>query len=167
MEVCFVSGGIREFVEAEAAARFPGGARPEPAVLVDARGEELGTGQPYYRYTVGQRRGLGLAASSPLYVLQIEPERNRVVVGEESELMAPGLRGERLCWIGPAPAGEVEATVRIRSRHPGVPALIRPLEGGRAEVDFAEPQRGVTPGQAAVFYQGTRVLGGCWIEGRI
>jgi tRNA-specific 2-thiouridylase len=141
--------------------------RPEPAVLVDARGEELGTGHPYYRYTVGQRRGLGLAAPSPLYVLQIEPEHNRVVVGGEGELMAPGLRGERLHWIGPAPTGEVEATVRIRSRHPGVPALIRPRGEGRVEIDFAEPQRGVTPGQAAVFYQGTRVLGGCWIEGRL
>ncbi|MFL6263618.1 MAG: tRNA 2-thiouridine(34) synthase MnmA [Thermoanaerobaculia bacterium] len=167
MEVCFVSGGIREFVEAEAAARFAGAVAPEPAVLVDAQGEELGAGQPYYRYTVGQRRGLGLAAPSPLYVLRIEPERNRVVVGGEEELMAPGLRGERLHWIGPDPSGEVEATVRIRSRHPGVPARIRPLGDGRAEVDFAERQRGVTPGQAAVFYQGTRVLGGCWITGRI
>ncbi|HEY4574001.1 MAG TPA: tRNA 2-thiouridine(34) synthase MnmA [Thermoanaerobaculia bacterium] len=167
MEVCFVSGGVREFVEAEAAARHLGGVSPEPAVLVDSHGEELGTGQPYYRYTVGQRRGLGLAAPSPLYVLQIEPERNRVVVGEEAELMAPGLRGERLHWIGPDPAGEVEATVKIRSRHPGVPALIRPRGEGRVEVDFAEPQRGVTPGQAAVFYQGTRVLGGCWIVGRL
>jgi tRNA-specific 2-thiouridylase len=165
MEVCFVSGGVREFVEAEAAARLPGRVSPEPAVLVDARGEELGTGQPYYRYTVGQRRGLGLAAPSPLYVLQIEPGRNRVVVGGEGELMAPGLRGERLHWIGPGRAGEVEAMVKIRSRHPGVPALIRPLGEGRVEIDFAEPQRGVTPGQAAVFYQGTRVLGGCWIEG--
>ena len=170
MEVCFVSGGIREFVEAEAAARYPGGAgavAPEPAVLVDAQGEELGRGQPYYRYTVGQRRGLGLAAPSPLYVLRIDPERNRVVVGGEEELMAPGLRGERLHWIGPERTGEVEATVRIRSRHPGVPARIRPLGEGRAEVEFAAPQRGVTPGQAAVFYQGTRVLGGCWIEGRL
>jgi tRNA-uridine 2-sulfurtransferase len=167
MEVCFVSGGVREFVETEAAARLPGKVSPEPAVLVDSRGEELGTGQPYYRYTVGQRRGLGLAAPSPLYVLQIEPGRNRVVVGGEDELMAPGLRGERLHWIGPERAGEVEAMVKIRSRHPGVPALIRPLGDGRAEVEFAQPQRGVTPGQAAVFYQGTRVLGGCWIAGRL
>jgi tRNA-specific 2-thiouridylase len=166
MEVCFVSGGVREFVEAEAAARHPGEVSPEPAVLVDSHGEELGTGQPYYRYTVGQRKGLGLAAPSPLYVLQIEPDRNRVVVGQEEELMAPGLRGERLCWIGPERTEEVEATVKIRSRHPGVPALIRPQGDGRVEIDFAEPQRGVTPGQAAVFYQGTRVLGGCWIVGR-
>jgi tRNA-uridine 2-sulfurtransferase len=173
MEVCFVSGGIREFVEDQVALdpdRYGAPALAEPAVLVDTRGETLGEGQPYYRYTVGQRRGLGLAAPSPLFVLQISPEENRVVVGEERELMAPGLRGERLHWIGPAPpAGiaEIEATVKIRSRHPGVASRIRPLGEGRVEIDFAEAQRGVTPGQAAVFYQGTRVLGGCWIEGRL
>ena len=170
MEVCFVSGGVREFVEEQAAAN-PGrfGAVPlaAPAALVDTAGRELGSGQPYYRYTVGQRRGLGLAAPSPLYVLAVEPENNRVVVGEDRDLMAPGLRGERLHWIGRAPQGEVEATVKIRSRHPGVAARIRSLGDGRAEVELAEPQRGITPGQAAVFYQGTRVLGGCWITGRL
>jgi tRNA-specific 2-thiouridylase len=170
MEVCFVSGGVREFVEEQAAAnpeRFGTVPLAEPAALVDTAGRELGSGQPYYRYTVGQRRGLGLAAPSPLFVLAVEPENNRVVVGGEGELMAPGLRGERLHWIGPDPEGEVEATVKIRSRHPGVAARIRSLDGGRAEVEFAEPQRGITPGPAAVFYQGTRVLGGCWIEGRL
>jgi tRNA-specific 2-thiouridylase len=175
MEVCFVAGGVREFVAGQAAAhpeRFGRAGAPaldEPAVLVDAGGAELGTGEPYYRYTVGQRRGLGLASRSPLYVLQIEPESNRVVVGGEAELLSPGLKGERLHWIGPAPAGpggEVEATVKIRSRHPGVAARIRPQETGRVEIDFATPQRGVTPGQAAVFYRGTRVLGGCWIARR-
>ena len=169
MEVCFVSGGIREFVEEQAAAnpeRFPR-LSPEPAVLVNAIGQELGEGEPYYRYTVGQRRGLRLSAPNPLYVLQIEPRENRVVVGEDKDLLAPGLRGERLHWIGPDPEGAVEATVKIRSRHPGAAARIRPLREGRVEIDFAEPQRGVTPGQAAVFYQGTRVLGGCWIEGRL
>lgn len=170
MEVCFVSGGIREFVETQVAEnpdRFAGARLSEAAVLVDSDGRELGSGQPYYRYTVGQRRGLGLAARNPLFVLAIEPEENRVVVGEEAELLASGLRGERLHWIGPAPAGEVEATVKIRSRHPGVAARIRSLGEGRAEVHFADPQRGVTPGQAAVFYQGSRVLGGCWIKGRL
>jgi tRNA-specific 2-thiouridylase len=170
MEVCFVDGGVREFVEAQVAEnpeRFAGARLAEPAALVDAAGRELGTGQPYYRYTVGQRRGLGLAAKSPLFVLAIEPEENRVVVGEEQDLLASGLRGERLHWIGPDPeVPEVEATVKIRSRHPGVAARIRPLGEGRVEIDFAEPQRGVTPGQAAVFYDGTRVLGGCWIAGR-
>jgi tRNA-uridine 2-sulfurtransferase len=170
MEVCFVSGGIREFVEGQVAGdpeRYGGAALAEPAALVAASGEELGSGQPYYRYTVGQRRGLGLAAPSPLYVLRIEPEQNRVVVGQEAELMAPGLTGERLHWIGPDPEGEVEALVKIRSRHSGVESRIRPLGGGRVEIEFATPQRGVTPGQAAVFYRGTRVLGGCWISGRL
>jgi len=170
MEVCFVAGGVREFVEEQVAAdpgRYTAAASAEPAVLVDTEGRELGSGQPYYRYTVGQRRGLGLAAPSPLYVLAIEPRENRVVVGGENDLLAPGLRGERLHWIGPDPEGEVEATVKIRSRHPGVPSRIRPSGDGRVEIDFATPQRGITPGQAAVFYQGTRVLGGCWIEGRL
>lgn len=173
MEVCFVEGGVREFVEAEVGAAGP------PAAVVDSGGRALGSGQPYYRYTVGQRRGLGLASPRPLYVLAILPEENRVVVGEERELLAPGLLGERLHWIGPepaAPGGVVEATVRIRSRHPGVAARIHPRApagpaqpgaGREVEVEFAEPQRGVTPGQAAVFYRGTRVLGGCWIRGRL
>jgi tRNA-specific 2-thiouridylase len=173
MEVCFVEGGVREFVEAEVGAAGP------PAAVVDSGGKALGSGQPYYRYTVGQRRGLGLASARPLYVLAVLPAENRVVVGEERELLAPGLRGERLHWIGPeppAPGGAVEATVRIRSRHPGVAARIHPrpaagaahAQAGReVDVEFAEPQRGVTPGQAAVFYRGTRVLGGCWIRGRL
>jgi tRNA-uridine 2-sulfurtransferase len=169
MEVCFVEGGVREFVEAQVGAGAP------PAAIVDSGGRTLGSGEPYYRYTVGQRRGLGVAARRPLYVLAIEPEGNRVVVGEERELLAPGLLGERLHWIGRPPAaaspgGAVEATVRIRSRHPGVAARIHPRPAsaaGEVEVEFAEPQRGVTPGQAAVFYRGSRVLGGCWIRGRL
>jgi tRNA-specific 2-thiouridylase len=174
MEVCFVESGVREFVEAEVGAAGP------PAAVVDSGGRALGSGQPYYRYTVGQRRGLGVASPRPLYVLAILPEENRVVVGEESELLAPGLLGERLHWIGPeppaAPGGGIEATVRIRSRHPGVAARIHPRPaagpahpqaGREVEVEFAAPQRGVTPGQAAVFYRGTRVLGGCWIRGRL
>jgi tRNA-specific 2-thiouridylase len=179
MEVCFVAGGVREFVAAEAAAapeRFGAAVLERPATLVDTTGAALGEGEPYYRYTVGQRKGLGLGATkgaasgSRLYVLQIEPEHNRVVVGGEDDLQAPGMTGERLHWIGPAPETpetEVTATVKIRSRHPGVEATIRPLEDGRAEVRFAEPQRGIAPGQAAVFYHGTRVLGGCWITGRL
>jgi tRNA-specific 2-thiouridylase len=178
MEVCFVSGGsgggIREFVEGQVAefpGRYPGGAAATaavPARLVDTAGQELGEGQPYYRYTVGQRRGLKISAPERLYVLRIEPEENRVVVGAEADLAAPGLAGERLHWIGPAPpAGqEIEATVKIRSRHPGVRARIRATgDDGEVEVRFATPQRGVAPGQAAVFYEGTQVLGGCWIRG--
>lgn len=170
MEVCFVDGEVRDFVAREAsefADRHPHAAADEPSHVVDRHGRELGRAEPYFRYTVGQRRGLGVAADRRLYVLDVVPESNTVVVGGDDELVAPGLRGERLHWIGPPPAGAVEATVKIRSRHAGVPALIRPRDGGRVEVDFGEPQRGVAPGQAAVFYRGSRVLGGCWIAGRL
>lgn len=179
MEVCFVDGTVREFVERElamhpqrhaaaaAAAAATAGGAAAPARVVDRAGRELGRGEPYYRYTVGQRRGLHVAAGERRYVLEVLPEENAVVVGAESELYAPGLAGERLHWIDPPPPGPVDATVRIRSRHPGVPSLIRPRAGGEVEIDFAEPQRGVAPGQAAVFYQGPHVLGGCWITGRL
>ncbi len=185
MEICFVAGGVREFVEREvaeresketepeevAAATVAAGRLAEPAVLVDRDGRELGKGDPYYRYTVGQRRGLRVAARHRLYVLEINAQENRVTVGGEADLAVPGLAGERLHWINPeldlagGEAAGVEATVKIRSRHPGVAARVRPLPGGRAEAEFAEPQRGVAPGQAAVFYRGSRVLGGCWITG--
>ena len=170
MEVCFVDRGVRAFVEDEMA-RQPGHtavATGAGAELVSTSGEVLGTGEPYYRYTVGQRRGLGLAARQPLYVLAIRSEENRVTVGGQDELLTAGLRGDGLRWTGREPgetSGPTAALVKIRSRHPGVPALITPRAAGGVEVEFATPQPGVAPGQAAVFYQGTRVLGGCWIQG--
>jgi tRNA-specific 2-thiouridylase len=181
MEVCFVAGGVREFVEAEAggladAAGTDGlgaGATAGPAAVTDRAGRPLGrASDPYYRYTVGQRRGLGIAGGDRLYVLGIEPRANRLVVGSEEELLAPGLAGERLHWIGPAERaaaerGELEVRVRIRARHGGVPATVRALPEGGAEVRFESPQRGVAPGQAAVFYRGSQVLGGCWIRARL
>jgi len=95
-----------------------------------------------------------------------------VTAGSAADLACRGLVGSRLHWINPgldlaaadAATRGVEATVKLRSRHPGVAALVRPLSGGGCEVDFAEPQTAVAPGQAAVFYRGSRVLGGCWIE---
>jgi len=166
MEVCFVAGGIQEFVEEQLDAhpdRFPDAPTSEPATVVDSRGEVLGEGAPYYRYTVGQRKGLGVATGERRYVLNVLPSDNRVVIGGPDELMSSGLVGERLHWIGRPPTGEIDATVKIRSRHSGAQAVIRPLKDRTVRVDFAERQRGVTPGQAAVFYEGTRVLGGCWI----
>ncbi len=175
MDICFVAGGVQDFVEKQIAsrperftARFgreAADASGRPAEVVDTAGRTLGRAAPYYRYTVGQRRGLGISAGRRLYVLGVDPARNRVTVGEESELLAAGLRGRELHWIGPhPPSEETEVTVQIRSRHSGVKARVRGLEGGRAEVEFETPQLGVAPGQAAVFYRGSRVLGGCWIE---
>lgn len=170
MEVCFVSGGIQEFVEEQVEAhpdRFGESAKVGPSEIRDRDGTLLGEGQPYYRYTVGQRRGLGLASAERLYVLGVEAERNRIVVGEERELLAPGLVGERLHWIGPPPLEGSEMIAKIRSRHAGVPVRVRILPGSRVEMEFERPQAGVAPGQAAVLYRGTRVLGGCWITGSL
>lgn len=175
MEVCFVTQGVREFVEGQVA-RDPSAyplagrvnadrdAQEDGAVLLSEDGEELGRGAPYYRYTVGQRKGLGVAADRRLYVLDVDPEQNTVRVGDRHRLLSPGLEGERLHWIGRPPAGPVRATVRIRSRHDGVGARIEDLGSGRVHVLFDEPQSAVVPGQAAVFYDGSRVLGGCWID---
>jgi tRNA-specific 2-thiouridylase len=174
MEVCFVAGGIVEFVEEQVAAapqRFgasSGALARRPAELVDAAGEKLGEGDaPYYRYTVGQRRGLGLSAPEPLYVLGIDAAANRVRVGARAQLQERGLVGGRVHWVAGTPPSELpcEVEVKIRSRHPGVPARVALGRDGRLEVEFSQPQTGVAPGQAAVFYRGSRVLGGCWIEG--
>lgn len=166
MEICFVASGVREFVEEQAAEhpeRYSRAAAVGAARVEDSAGRELGEAAPYYRYTVGQRRGLGVTASERLYVLRVDPDANRVVIGDRRELLRPGLVGERLHWIGAAPDGPIEATVKIRSRHPGVKARISTEGEGLARVEFETPQAGVAPGQAAVFYEGSRVLGGCWI----
>ncbi len=166
MEICFVSGTIREFVE-ERLGRHPErySVRPggRPSRICDRAGSVLGEGEPYYRYTVGQRRGLGVSSRERLYVLSTRPAENTVVVGRRQELETGGLVGERVHWIGPTPEGPIEATVKIRSRHAGVRSLIRPRDQRRVDVEFEAPQLGVTPGQAAVFYHRSRVLGGCWI----
>ncbi len=177
MEICFVAGGVREFVEEEARTRLENGQLDARqlvagslgvgAEVVDQNGTVLGEGDPYYRYTVGQRRGLGVATGEKLYVLNVRPDENQVVVGAEEQLLAPGLLGSDLHWIGriaPAPDAEIEATVRIRSRHAGVASKIRSDGNSGVRIEFSEPQSGVAPGQAAVFYDGTRVLGGCWID---
>lgn len=166
MELCFVSGGVGEFV-AEQAAERPELFAPPPeggAQVVDSAGTVLGTGAPYYRYTVGQRRGLGVATGERLYVLNVSAQENRVVVGGPEELLVGGLAADRVHWIVEPPEGEMSAVVKIRARHSGVPARIHPESERRVSVEFDEPQRGVAPGQAAVFYHGSQVLGGAWIR---
>ena len=175
MELCFVSGGVREFVEEQVEERPEvfGRVPQTGARVVDSTGTELGTGAPYYRYTVGQRRDLGVESNQRLYVLGVSPEENEIVVGASDDLFSDGLVAERVHWIGPPPDGEIEAEVKIRARHEGVACRIVPGSGsrgsgsrgsgGRVAVDFAAPQRGVAPGQAAVFYRGSQVLGGGWI----
>jgi tRNA-specific 2-thiouridylase len=132
--------------------------------IVTADGTVVGRHNGTYRYTVGQRRGLGIAWSEPLYVLGIDTARNRVVVGPKQELYRPGLSAKDLNWIMPPPAGEFAATCKIRYRHLPVPCRVIPRENNCVEVRFLEPEKSVTPGQAVVFYDNDRVLGGGWIE---
>jgi tRNA-specific 2-thiouridylase len=143
------------------------GSLGSPGDVVDRRGHVLGRHRGLACYTVGQRRGLGIPAPEPYYVLEIQPETNRLVVGRREELFSPGLRASQVNWLVPPPASELAGTAVIRYRHPGVPARIIPREAGEAEVIFAAPQSAVAPGQAVAFYQNGRLLGGGWIEGRI
>ncbi len=116
------------------------------------------------RFTVGQRKGLGFAAGERRYVLRIVPGDNTVVVGDREELLATGLEASDVNWLAEPPAGPIACTAKVRYRHEPAAATVEALPGGRARVRFAEPVSAVTPGQAVVFYSGTRVLGGGWIE---
>jgi tRNA-specific 2-thiouridylase len=161
MEICFVpDGDYAGFVERQA----PEGAlRGGP--VVDEAGREVGVHRGVHRFTVGQRKGLGITAARPRYVLRIVPETATVVVGDEESLMARSLVARDVNWISiPEPAGEWRADVRIRYRHAEATATLSPLGAGRVRVSFDTPQRAITPGQAAVFYDGEVCLGGGWIE---
>ncbi len=163
-EICFVpDGDYARVVEALRPDALPG-----EGEIVDADGTALGRHPGIHHFTVGQRRGLRLAAEHRLYVTEVDAARNRVVVGSVGDLAARGARLERTRWVaGTAPNGPVRARVRVRYRHAGAPAEIRAGRDGRAEVRFDEPVRAVSPGQAAVFYDGDVVLGGGWIAGSV
>jgi tRNA-specific 2-thiouridylase len=132
--------------------------------FVDREGRRLGAHQGVIHYTVGQRRGLGLSAAEPLYVIAIDAPANRVTVGPRAALESPGLTTEAANWLLPAPpAPGTIAHVQIRYQHAPAAARLHPREDGGVEVRFETPQSAVTPGQACVFYDGDRVLGGATI----
>jgi tRNA-specific 2-thiouridylase len=117
-----------------------------------------------HNYTVGQRRGLGFAVGHPIFVVALDRANNRLIVGEDGELRRSSCEVRDVNWIPfTPPNAPVRARVRIRNRHEPAEAEIAPLSGNRVRVSFAEPQRAITPGQAAVFYLGEKVLGGGWI----
>ncbi len=163
-EICFVAAGsYREFISAYLAEQ---GETHEitPGELVSAGGSVLGAHPGVHHFTVGQRKGLGIAAGSPLYVLETDARNNRVVVGPEAALMKQSCEVERVNWIRPTDDGEeFAARVRIRNRHSPARAQVA-RSGSGAFVRFAEPQRAITPGQAAVFYDSEEVIGGGWIK---
>ncbi|HMA36396.1 MAG TPA: tRNA 2-thiouridine(34) synthase MnmA [Chloroflexia bacterium] len=159
-EICFIpDNNYRHFLEQ----MRPGLAQPGP--IVNSRGEVVGqhTGLPHY--TVGQRKGLGALGADPHFVLRIDPATNTLLVGTAVELHAYSLTADDVHFVaGPPPAAPFAATVKIRYRAAEAPAWVTPLAAGRVRVDFATPQRAITPGQAVVFYQDDEVLGGGTIE---
>jgi tRNA-specific 2-thiouridylase len=163
-EICFVPGGdYKRFIDAYLAEQ--GGSLPDTAgELVTTSGEVIGEHAGIHNFTVGQRKGLGIATGSPLYVIQISGVQKQVVVGAEENLYAKSLRAKRVNLISVDELREpMRVTVKIRHRHEPAAALIEKSDNDEILVAFDEPQRAVTPGQAAVFYDGDVVVGGGWI----
>jgi tRNA-specific 2-thiouridylase len=159
-ELCFIpDGDVRGFV-----ARERPGQAGVPGPVLDEQGARLGEHGGIEGFTIGQRRGLGIAGAAARYVLRIVPEQNAVVIGEADRLLRSRLSARSAAWLEPPPDAPFEAEVRIRYRHAPARARVRASDGG-FDVEFAEPQRAVAPGQAAVVYRGERVLGGGFIDG--
>ncbi|WP_297056596.1 tRNA 2-thiouridine(34) synthase MnmA [Thermosulfurimonas sp.] len=151
-EVCFIRGDYRELFRG---LDFP------PGEIVTVDGRVVGRHRGLYAYTVGQRRGLGLRLGKPYYVVRLDPRRNRVIVGEKKHLLVRSFLVGGVNFIYPVEPGKpFRAEVRIRYRHREAPAEVRPWGPGVYRVIWEKPQRAVTPGQFAVFYQGELVLGG-------
>lgn len=153
-EVCFIpQGSYRQFLQERV--------RPTPGELVDTQGKVLGRHPGIEFFTVGQRRGLGVATGEPLYVVDVDAEAARVVLGHREELLRETLWASRMSYIaGEAPSEPVEVTAKIRYKASEAPATVMPLPDGYARIRFHEPQRAVTPGQAVVLYRGDEMLGG-------
>ncbi len=160
-EICFIpSGDHAEFVERQA-----GSSAPAAGVLVDTTGKVVGRHAGVHHFTVGQRKGIGLSAPIPLYVVDIDAPSNTVTVGARAALERRTLIASDVNWVaGTPPATPVRAAAQIRHRHREAPGLLTPLGDGRARMVFDEPQAAIAPGQAAVFYQQDEVIGGGWIE---
>lgn len=170
-EICFVpNGDYGSFLERHAAQLLGNDAAPENGALSPGRiesvdGTFLGVHRGSARYTVGQRKGLGIGGRSPLYALSTDTSTNTVVVGDKAQLLSRQAALENSHWIsGRTPEAPIRCQVRIRSRHQEAAATVTPLADRNSKVEFDVPQYSVTPGQAVVFYWGDRVLGGGWVR---
>ncbi|MCD4717340.1 MAG: tRNA 2-thiouridine(34) synthase MnmA [Desulfobacterales bacterium] len=160
-EICFIPGNdYRQFVETRMA---PG--VNKRGNIISSDGQKLGEHKGVYRYTIGQRQGLGIASSRPYYVKEIRPEANEVVVARKEALFSKRVEAAIFHWIGKMPPERViEAQAQIRYRHRAAPGSLEVISPDEVRFIFAEPQWAITPGQALVCYDGERVLGGGWIK---
>lgn len=159
MEICFVPD--KDYGKFLQSAKL---VEKHQGEIVDLSGKILGKHDGIEFYTIGQRKGLGISSPKPLYVIELDAPNNRVIVGDDSALDKDIFTIERCNWIPFEDLKEpVEALAKIRYNHPGTPAIISPLPGGRAQIKLKEAQRAITPGQACVLYQEDLVLGGGWI----
>lgn len=165
-EICFVpDGNYSAFIDRYLAHEDRTEELPAAGEIVNADGAKLGEHTGIHRYTIGQRRGLGIAHERPLYVTKIERLKNQIIVGEIEQLEQPEFTAKGVNWVAfDEPSEAVRAEVRVRYRHEPEPATIYALPENRARIVFDEPQRAITPGQATVFYRGEEVVGGGWIE---
>lgn len=167
-EICFVPDGkYSEFIDRYLDHEGREAELPEGGEIVNTAGAVMGTHTGIHRYTIGQRRGLGIANEKPLYVVQIERARNQIIVGEENELEQSEFVAKGVNWVAyDTPTEAVRALVKIRYRHDPSPATIHALPDAHARIVFDEPQRAITPGQATIFYDtetSEEVVGGGWI----
>jgi tRNA-uridine 2-sulfurtransferase len=167
-EICFVPDGkYSEFIDRYLEHEGRTDEVPAAGEIVDAAGVAIGSHTGIHRYTIGQRRGLGIASEHPLYVVQIERAKNQIVVGEAEDLDSREFRAEGVNWVAfDASTAPVRALVKVRYRHEPALATIYPLAEARARIVFDKPQRAITPGQATIFYDptaGEEVIGGGWI----
>jgi tRNA-specific 2-thiouridylase len=167
MELCFVpNGNYVQFIHAYSReAGKP--VQDQEGDIVTEDGAVIGRHTGVHNYTIGQRKGLGFAAGKPVYVLAIDTQKNRIVVGEDEALRTATFEVEGVNWISvaePAAGARIRAQVKIRHKHEAAAATVEALDGGRARVTFDAAQRAITPGQAAVIYDGNVVLAGGWIR---
>ncbi|HKJ69505.1 MAG TPA: tRNA 2-thiouridine(34) synthase MnmA [bacterium] len=162
-EICFVTDNdYRRFLAEYAPERME---RIPEGEIVDIEGNVVGTHQGYPNYTIGQRRGLGVALGEPVYVKEIQPEQNRIVVGKKQEVLSTRCEVTGVNWTSGRRLSEAEeVTAAIRYNHRGAPATVNSTGPDTAIVEFREPQNAITPGQSAVFYQDDLVLGGGFIK---
>ncbi|HZQ43718.1 MAG TPA: tRNA 2-thiouridine(34) synthase MnmA [Acidobacteriaceae bacterium] len=164
-EICFIPGGsYSQFLKAYLDEQGRDLPDSSGELVAAGTGEALGHHDGIHNFTVGQRKGLGLSSPDPLYVLKIHPDSHRVEVGPDTDLYSRTLRADRLNWVSiAAPAEPIRVSIKIRHRHEPAPATLRVLDDDTIEATFDAPQRAITPGQSAVFYQDDEVAGGGWI----